>query len=152
MKKYAKIINEETKQCEVGIGTNEKFYQSIGMTEQEVEQAYDGSWYLKGYAPSKPQSKIEKEVRTVRNKYLQDTDIYMIADYPITDEERQAYQDYRSYLRDYPESKEWWLKNPMTFEEWTDAQMNKEIEANDATEIKQLSEDIANRYPYPIEE
>ena len=37
MKKYAKIINEETKACEVGLGTNSAFYQSIGMTEMEVE-------------------------------------------------------------------------------------------------------------------
>ena len=53
MKKYAKIINEQ-KQCEVGIGTNSEFYKSIGMEEMEVEQAYDGNWYVKGYAPEKP--------------------------------------------------------------------------------------------------
>lgn len=54
MIKYAKVINEETKQCEVGLGTNEQFYQSIGMTKMDVEQAYDKSWYLSGYAPQKP--------------------------------------------------------------------------------------------------
>lgn len=52
---YAKIINEETKQCEVGTGTNTKFYESIGMTEIDVEQAYDGQWYVKGYAPVQPE-------------------------------------------------------------------------------------------------
>ena len=51
MLKYAKVINEENKLCEVGIGTNIEFYESIGMTEQEVEQGYDGAWYLRGYAP-----------------------------------------------------------------------------------------------------
>ena len=51
---YAKIENEETKQVSVGTGTNVEFYRSIGMSEMEVEQAYDGSWYLKGYAPEKP--------------------------------------------------------------------------------------------------
>lgn len=51
---YAKIINEETKQCEVGIGTNTEFYKSIGMTEMDVEQAYNGQWYVAGYAPEKP--------------------------------------------------------------------------------------------------
>lgn len=65
MKKYAKIINEKIKLCEIGEGTNISFYQSIGMTEMEVEQAYDGSWYVKGYAPEKPakekaQEKIEE--------------------------------------------------------------------------------------------
>lgn len=55
MKKYAKIINENTKQCEVGTGTNVKFYKSIGMTEMDVEQAYNGAWYVKGYAPVQPE-------------------------------------------------------------------------------------------------
>lgn len=62
MKKYAKIVNEETKQCEVGLGTNSAFYQSIGMVEMEVEQAYTGEWYLKGYAPAKPEPTIEEQV------------------------------------------------------------------------------------------
>lgn len=61
MKKYAKVINEETKLCEVGLGTNSAFYQSIGMTEMEVEQAYDGTWYVKGYAPEKPAKEIAQE-------------------------------------------------------------------------------------------
>lgn len=61
MLKYAKIINEETKQCEVGIGTNEEFYKSIGMSEMEVEQAYNGNWYFSGYAPEKPQEVINQE-------------------------------------------------------------------------------------------
>lgn len=54
MIKYAKVINEETKQCQVGLGTNEQFYQSIGMTKMDVEQAYDGGWYIYGHAPQKP--------------------------------------------------------------------------------------------------
>lgn len=61
MIKFAKVINEETKQCDVGLGTNTKFYESIGMTEMEVEQGYDGNWYLQGYAPEKPQEQIEAE-------------------------------------------------------------------------------------------
>lgn len=65
MKKYAKIINEETKACEVGVGTNTAFYQSIGMTEMEVEQAYDGSWYLVGFTPEKP-APTYKEVKATR--------------------------------------------------------------------------------------
>ena len=52
---YAKIIDEETKLCEVGIGTNVEFYKSIGMTEMEVKQAYNGQWYVKGFAPVQPE-------------------------------------------------------------------------------------------------
>ena len=62
MKKYAKVINEETKLCEVGLGTNTDFYKSIGMVEMDVEQAYNGSWYLKGCAPVKPEPTIEEQV------------------------------------------------------------------------------------------
>lgn len=61
MIKYAKIVNDETKACDVGTGTNAEFYKSLGMTEMDVEQAYNGQWYLAGYAPAKPQA---KEVRT----------------------------------------------------------------------------------------
>ena len=67
MKKYAKIINEETKLCEVGLGTNSEFYASLGMKKQEVEQSYTGEWYLAGYAPKKPLSKIREEKRAEIN-------------------------------------------------------------------------------------
>lgn len=53
MKKYAQIIDNETKLCNVGVGTNTNFYKSIGMELLDVEQAYDGQWYLQGYAPTK---------------------------------------------------------------------------------------------------
>ena len=55
MKKYAKIINEETKQCDVGLSTNTEYYVSDGMTEMDVEQAYNGEWYVAGYAPTEPE-------------------------------------------------------------------------------------------------
>lgn len=63
--KYAKVKNEETKVCEVGLGTNSVFYSSIGMTEMEVEQAYNGEWYLKGYAPSKPEPTTAEKVQVL---------------------------------------------------------------------------------------
>ena len=56
MKKYAKIINETTKECEVGLGTNTKFYESLDMEEINVEQAYNGNWYVEGYAPQKSET------------------------------------------------------------------------------------------------
>lgn len=61
MLKYAKIVNEETKQCDVGVGTNAQFYESIGMVEMDVEQAYNGSWYLKGYTPKKADEVVKQE-------------------------------------------------------------------------------------------
>lgn len=71
MLKYAKIVNEETKECEVGIGTNVSFYQSLGMAEMDVEQAYNGQWYIKGYAPEKP-APTHEEVRQTRARLYQE--------------------------------------------------------------------------------
>lgn len=65
---YAKIIDETTKQCQVGIGTNIEFYKSIGMTEMDVEQAYDGQWYVKGYAPVQPEPTIDEQNAVISDK------------------------------------------------------------------------------------
>lgn len=54
MLKYAKIEDENLKICSVGLGTNDSYYKSIGMVKMDVEQAYTGTWYVKGYAPKKP--------------------------------------------------------------------------------------------------
>lgn len=62
MLKYAKIIDEETKEVQIGVGVNDEYYASIGMTEMEVEQAYTGLWYLKGYAPIKPEPTIQDKI------------------------------------------------------------------------------------------
>lgn len=69
MKMYAKITNEQTKQCDVGLGTNIEYYKSIGMTEQEVEQGYDGQYYLKGFAPAKPEPTTQEKVNALEQKY-----------------------------------------------------------------------------------
>ena len=61
MRKFAKIVSEETKAVSIGIGTNTAFYESIGMELMDVEQGYDGNWYVAGYAPVKPQELVEAE-------------------------------------------------------------------------------------------
>ena len=67
MKKYALIIDEKNKLCNVGLGTNEKFYQSQGFTLQDVEQAYNGQWYIAGFAPKRPIDELKKLKRTEIN-------------------------------------------------------------------------------------
>ena len=75
--------------------------------------------YLEAVNLPEPSDEEKKsQVRVVRNQYLEETDKYMIADYPITDEEREQYKAYRVYLRDYTLEDEWWLANPKTFKEW----------------------------------
>lgn len=75
MLKYAKIENEETKQVSVGLGTNTDFYKSIGMEEMDVEEAYNGVWYLVGYAPEKP-ALTREEISTLReHAYIREIDV-----------------------------------------------------------------------------
>ena len=60
----------------------------------------------------------KEQVRAVRNQYLEQTAKYMITDYPITDDEREMYRQYRTYLRTYPECRDWYKANPKTYDEW----------------------------------
>ena len=76
MLKYVSDVNEETGLCgSVGTGTNTAFYQSIGMVERDIEQAYDGAWYLADKVPSQPlqEAKDEKltELKTKANVFEQ---------------------------------------------------------------------------------
>ena len=88
MFKYAKVINEETKACEVGLGTNSNFYQSIGMTEMEVEQAYDGNWYVVGYAPKKPEPTKEELKKARQEAYKNEVDLITCHIQRLSDEKQ----------------------------------------------------------------
>lgn len=65
-----------------------------------------------------PESVKEARARIVRNGYLAGTDVYMLPDYPITDERRAVIMAYRQYLRDLPTDPDWYKKHIMTLKEW----------------------------------
>lgn len=73
MQKYAKVVNKETGECEVGLGTDAEYYQSLGMTLQDVTQSFNGNWYLAELCPPDP----EPDYQELR---------------------RQSYPDYREFL------------------------------------------------------
>lgn len=68
MKKWHRVINEQTKEVEVGLGTNEAFYKKLGYILGEVEQAYNGRWYLLGYAPERPLEELKEAKRAEINQ------------------------------------------------------------------------------------
>lgn len=109
MKKYAKIIDEETKLCEVGLGNNIKFYKSLGMTEMDVEQAYNGSWYLSGYCPEKPAptyEEVDKMRIEYRKEHIDDKTIARMrktANGTWTEEDEQAYLELDAEVTAYIE-------------------------------------------------
>lgn len=75
---YAKIVDYTTNRCIVGIGTNSAAYEAMGFELMDVEQAYNGAWYLAGYAPVKPEPTIEEQneaIRATREQlYIQTSD------------------------------------------------------------------------------
>ena len=124
---FAKVIDEKTKQCEVGIGTDSDFYRSIGMTEQEVEQAWDGQWYIKGYAPSKPLEQLSAEKRAERNEAINSI-IWRVQRYEQqrdlgieTADSEETYHkilEYIQYLRVLPQSQNFPNTDVKNFNEW----------------------------------
>lgn len=79
MKKYAKVINEETKACIVGLGEEScGLYISENFTVQDVEQSFDGRWFLAGYAPEKNEDILNKERIGELQSYLEETDWYAV--------------------------------------------------------------------------
>lgn len=130
-KKYAKIISEETHEVQVGVGCMDEYYIEIGMTKMEVEQAYNGLWYIAGYAPAQPAPTVDEKkasVRAMRDNYINGIEWRVSRhrdqkeiDTPTTDTEEMYMQilRYMQYLRDYPDSSETWYEQlPQTFEEW----------------------------------
>lgn len=81
MEKYARIIDEQTKEVQIGVGCPDAYYIEICMTLMEVEQAYNGKWYVKGFAPTEPEP-TEEEIKQARinelKQLLADTDYVVI--------------------------------------------------------------------------
>lgn len=83
-----RVISEITQE-EINIISN-KFdseKQQRESLEQEQLDAYNNSW---------------ERVRLERNNLLEETDIYMVLDYPITEAKRTEFQTYRNSLRNLP--------------------------------------------------
>lgn len=118
MKKYAKIIDNKTKEVEIGVGCSDDYYIATGMTLMDVEQAYNGLWYKSGYAPQESAEEKKVRIKLIRNLYLQQYDYTQLADAPFTAEEKAVYANYRQYLRDYTKTADWWESEPKTFDDW----------------------------------
>ena len=79
---------------------------------------YNGEYLLKSEIPLPADDELKYRVREIRDNALEQTDKYMISDFPITDTDRETMKQYRQYLRDYTKSDYWWERLPMTFDEY----------------------------------
>ena len=107
---YAKIKNENTKECFV---PNQIKAKNDGWEQLDLDVGYDGKFYLKGYTPQKSDEEKQEEIREVRNQYL----VKYVDPYQLVI--RWNTTNYRQYLLDYTNQPNWWEKNPKTFEEWS---------------------------------
>ena len=62
MKKYAKIINDETKAVCVFTGSDLNWAKQNGFCEYEIEQDIKGNFYLNGFAPEIKKTYQEKRL------------------------------------------------------------------------------------------
>lgn len=114
MIRYAMITDEVTGAVSVGIGTDAQYYQSIGMTEMDVEQSeVDLQWYLTEKCPHYSETQLliqqyEKEINSYKQK-LADSDYKAIKyaegeisaeDYQPIKVERQSHRSRINELQD----------------------------------------------------
>ena len=122
-------LNEETKEI---IAINQITAKKLGLPDYEIEFCeWNKKIYLKGYAPEKPQEAKEKDVRGVRDIFLKKyVDFYQekpLLWEELDDEKKKNIKQYRTYLKDYPESSEdWFEKDPLTFEDWLNSNTQEE--------------------------
>lgn len=95
------VIDEEEYLKTITVGD---WYKSIGMEEMDVEEAYNYRWYLKGYAPKKPQEDINQELIAEYQQYLDTTDWYVVryseTGVEIPEEIRQKRQEARNKINE----------------------------------------------------
>lgn len=120
-----KNIDTNTKEAKIIFrGSDTSFAKSHGFEECDVEKAYNGKYYLVGYAPQKSKSLLAEEIRKLRDFYLRKTDFTQISDVPFDTSKKLLYAEYRQYLRDLPQSSEFPSISVMTFDEWHTTQLS----------------------------
>lgn len=98
-----KIQNENTKEVLIAVGDDIEWFEAMGYTEVgEVEQAYDGRYYVAGYAPEPTDEELSTQARTERDRKIAKTDYYLMPDYPSNPQNLEELKVYRQALRDVP--------------------------------------------------
>ena len=128
MKKVAILAKpyEDSERIDFIVNYNHNLGFRIEETETEL-QAWD-------FDDKEKLEQRKQQVRAVRNQYLEQTDKFMLADFPIADAELENYKEYRQYLRDYTKDDGWYSQNPMTFEEWKNSAKTVEETNSSGTE------------------
>ena len=104
MLKYCKVIDEDTREVTVGLGTNEDFYKSIGFKKKEVIEV-NNRYYLKGFEPEIDLNKIkelekQKLKKEIEEKFYAEYPLYRQCNIAIfgTEEEKQKFKEFHDAL------------------------------------------------------
>lgn len=105
MEKYAIIVDEELGTVNVAMGTNNKYYRSIGMTLMDVEQSeVDYQWYLAEKCPHLSENELLKrnsqEEIEILKKQLLETD-YKAIKYAEGEISEEDYAPIKAERRSY---------------------------------------------------
>ena len=78
MKKYCKILNEETGLVQLGAGCSDEYYKEIGMKLRNVDQSdIDYEWYLFDKCPHKSEEqKQQEEQERIHNLSMTRSDFF----------------------------------------------------------------------------
>lgn len=115
----------------VGITKSKSIAESLNFKysfkEENIEQSYDGAWYIKGYAPNKCIEELIKEKRDIRNNAI-NVILWRIDRYnqqkklniETTDSEEEYLNilKYIQYLRDIPQQLQFPNIDILTYDDW----------------------------------
>lgn len=84
-----------------------------------IEPLDDGTYKITEIVISEPTvEEKQAQSRAIRNSLLDDSDKYLMPDFPTDDAGRELYIQYRQYLRDYTQSPDWWESEPLKYDDW----------------------------------
>ena len=88
------------------------------ISEASIVKAYDGQMYLSRYEPTEPMEEMAQRKRADRNRLLEDSDVSMLPDFPISAEEKELWLLYRQYLRNITDDPAFPNVDVLSFENW----------------------------------
>lgn len=85
----------------------------------DIEPMSNGTYKITEIVTPEPMAEEKQaQTRAIRNSLLDDSDKYLMPDFPTDDAGRELYIQYRQYLRDYTQSPDWWESKPLKYEDW----------------------------------
>ena len=121
--------------------------------EVEFAEMFNGVIYISEEELN--QAKAD-DVRAVRNSYLEKyvdpKQLVMVWD-GLSEDERQLYANYRTYLLEYTELEDWYLNYPMIYDEWLTVGIDEpEVITPEANETATNEEENAGEVITPTDE